>query len=227
MIKQNVAKSSLHVIFETSTSCSWGIIEKLLEQFGEINAQDENGNTPLMVLIDRAFNLPAFVMQNTTGENNRYSDSEDSEHNENNEEANNTTVDEIDWHTIIENLIVYEGYDPNVQNNAGDTALHFVCRHYHIGALDAMIGALNSFKLASPYCVVAFKLIEGTDHVEQILVFIYFNPFFQTVGAIVTHKNNLGESPLDYAPTLMYHYQDVYPLLKDYVMQEKNPATNL
>ena len=32
----------------------------------------------------------------------------------------------------------------------------------------------------------------------------------------MTIKNNADETPIDFAPMLMFHYQQVYPLIRDY-----------
>lgn len=46
-------------------------------------------------------------------------------------------------------------------------------------------------------------------------------------GAQVTVKNNSGETVLDYAPMLMYHYQHVYPRIKDYKPRLVEPPQHI
>ncbi len=55
--------------------------------------------------------------------------------------------------------------------------------------------------LAVTYCLFAFKLIEA--------------------GARTDLKNKRGQTPLDYAPKLMEHYEKVYPIVKAVKLKEE------
>lgn len=61
----------------------------------------------------------------------------------------------------MEYLITYPGADITILNNDGDTALHIVCRYFHVGALEAMLCNVNSFEQAAKYCLIAFQLLDG------------------------------------------------------------------
>ena len=89
-----------------------------------------------------------------------YPDSDDEEQ-LNDVNSEDETVEEIDLFPILEYLLACPNTDVNIQNNAGDTALHIVSRQLHIGALEAMLCNLNSFDQAAVYCMLAFRLLDG------------------------------------------------------------------
>jgi hypothetical protein len=202
--KRQVSKTILHSMLQTpNVSMDLDLVKTITSQFmNEINAQDEDGNTPLMVLLQKLFADESrdsmkyyHLVEKKTKEHVKsyYHDSDDEDQLDN---EDNSAYEEIDLFPIMEYLITCPGTDFTVQNNAGDTALHMVCRYFHVGALEAMLCNINSYEQASKYCVIAFRLLDG--------------------GADVTIKNNAGETALDYAPMLMHHYQHVYPLIKEY-----------
>lgn len=202
----------LHKMLQTpEVTLDVAIVKGIVSQFSnELNAQDENGNTPLMVLLQRFGDLTERLAMNGTDDM-LYSScvekkaaapkssspaSGDDEDRSQDEDNGVSEYETTDLEAVMEYLITCPGTDFAVQNNAGDTALHIVCRYFHVGALEAMLCNFNTFQRAAKFCMIAFKLLDG--------------------GAQVTVKNNSGETVLDYAPMLMYHYQHVYPRIKDY-----------
>lgn len=124
----------------------------------EINAQDENGNTPLMVLLERLF-------ESDFDEKSRYNAFQRVPPPGETKEDEPISVTEqfspyLKLKPIVDFLINYPGANLGIQNNLGDTALHIVCRHYHIGALEARQCNFNSFEQAEKFCLIAFKLLD-------------------------------------------------------------------
>ncbi len=138
-----------------SAQINLNLVQSIVTHFeSEINAQDDDGNTPLMALLQRYFGdapHPRRPTQAKKGDQNADKD-----------EAVHVEGDPRNLLPFMEYLITCPDADLNIQNNAGDTALHIVCRYFHVGALEAMLCNLNSFEQASKYCLFAFKLLDGT-----------------------------------------------------------------
>ena len=156
-------KSILHSILNSqSGTLSISLLKTVISEFiNELNAQNEAGNTPLMVLAERylmglnekklrvlgRFDLDDDVKPVQLGEDDLIS-----------------VFDEPDkLLPLVEYLMTCPGTDLSIQNNAGDTVQHVACRYFHIGALEAMLCNLNSFEQAAKYCLIAFKLLDGTS----------------------------------------------------------------
>ncbi len=170
--KQKSSTTILHSMLQLSgVSINLNLFKSFLgRDTTEINARDEDGNTLLMALLQHVF-VSGAPMNYTTlvrkklqpigsGVANPFAFAVQARQNES--EENNDVYDSVDLWPIVDYLITCPGTNLNVQNNFGDTALHIVCRHFHIGALEAMLCNLNSCEQASKYCLIAFKLLDGT-----------------------------------------------------------------
>jgi hypothetical protein len=143
-----------------SAVLSLSLLTTTLSQFShEINAQEVAGNTPLMVLLKRLYE-GAFDKESTTNALRRKQPP-----GETREDESISVTEEFSPYLklkpLVEYLITYPGADITIQNIDGDTALHIVCRYFHVGALEAMLCNVNSFEQAAKYCLIAFQLLDG------------------------------------------------------------------